>query len=130
MEDPDCSRPPCAIGRRTDARLRLAVPATLVLVDGTFKSTLENVSRTGARVLLAGGDVRIEQSGFLRCRGLELFCTVVWSRGARCGVQFDELLGEEQLLDLRWYGDNIRSLVESEDRSRVRAWVGGQSRVL
>lgn len=112
------------IGRRGNSRLRLNLPATLFLVDGTRRCRLENISRSGARIAIEQ-PVKIGDCGFLACEGKQFFGSIVWTRGSSCGLQFDRLLGEQQLLEMRWLGDH------HPERGRgTHDWIRGDRRPL
>ena len=85
--------------RREHARLRLGIEATFVGLDGTQAVVLQDLSLTGAKVLLEHAQP-ISQ-GLLRWMGYEAFCDVAWRKGHWCGVQFDEPVSQECLLATR-----------------------------
>ena len=68
------------VGRRGNARVRLDLPAELLLLDGLRRGRLRNLSRTGASIELSPPP-RTASQGFLRFAGMELFVHVMWSGG-------------------------------------------------
>ncbi len=91
-------------GRRAAARARLALPGRAVSFDGTKSCLVLDVSQTGAQigcedVPKVGAMVVIEVSS------VELFGTVAWVRGNHYGLDFDEPLAHETVVDLRHQAD-------------------------
>lgn len=111
-------------GRRDAARLRLYLPARLILMDGAVPCILEDISLTGAKIVLPVART-IGQSGFLQCPPLDVFFDRVWADGARLGVAFEEPVPAETLQELRILHDNHSSLVKQELRRTARDWVHG-----
>lgn len=113
--------------RRSDARLRVCIPAKLILLDGTFDCALEDISQGGARVIcdapLAKG-----HSGVLICQRLEAFFDVAWQDGKQYGLQFEAPAGVGVIRSIRWYNDHFREQAEAEIRRMVRQWVSGEIR--
>lgn len=93
------------LGNRSTARLTVDVDARLTLPGRSATGTVENVSRTGCRLLLAESP-RVGVTLLLRVDRIETLCSVVWVRGTRCGVRFANALPAEQLNRLRWIVDN------------------------
>ena len=114
------------VGRRANARLRLHVPAELVLTDGNARCLLDDISRTGAHVTVPRTVFR-GSDAVLRCGGLECFGEIVWVSGNHCGLLFDRPLAQEMVLAMR---SASRLLAEAEADARQRAareWVMGQA---
>ncbi|WP_228242367.1 PilZ domain-containing protein [Porphyrobacter sp. GA68] len=81
--------------RRAHPRLRLGVEARLIGLDGTQDVILQDLSCTGAKLLLERAE-HISQ-GVLRWMDFEAFGDVTWRKGRWCGIAFDELLPEDVL---------------------------------
>ena len=102
-EDSDGAETPRSPRRKT------AINGTLETLTSRFKVAIRNVSCTGAMVEgeavpPPGKDV------ILNAEGMELFCSVVWSDGQRCGLQFDEKLLPAQVVELhRITPEQVRS---------------------
>ena len=82
---------------RRYSRFRVMLSAKLVTTTDEHPITLRDLSATGA---LAEG-VRLPATGkdvVLRRGSLEAFARVVWSDGARCGLEFDEEIPDRELL--------------------------------
>ncbi len=87
-------------GRREGCREAAPLHVTMTTISASYSAQLVDLSATGAR---------------LRCEtvpplGLELdltvgriktFCTVRWSRGSECGVQFYEPLLQQDVISVR-----------------------------
>lgn len=117
-------RPPT--GRRADARLRLALPAELITLDGQGPAMIENLSRSGARIAtrltLKTGDACV-----LRWRGREVFALVRWSEQQRCGLIFDSRLSHEDLMQARWLEGQVSRLEREQWQAWAREFVNGRA---
>jgi hypothetical protein len=88
-------------GRRQVARLRLALPGTLVLVSGQAPCRIDDISQTGASLTIGGMAPPIGVSAMLKVDAIEAFGTVVWRRGPRFGLRFDRPLAKPEVTGLR-----------------------------
>lgn len=111
--------------RRGSARLRLGIEAEFIGFDGNQAVILQDVSRTGAKLLLQRA-TPISQ-GLLRWMNYETFMELSWRRGYWCGVSFDEPLPEECLLATRAAVPALMN--ESRERilQRAREFVQGEA---
>ena len=108
--------------RRKNARLRMGIPASLVTIDGREQITLLDLSQTGARLCLSRS-ARLS-NGVLKWLGFEAFGSAVWRDETVVGLQFDEPIALDWLLDTR--AKLPSCLDEDADvRSFARAWVNG-----
>ena len=112
--------------RRSDPRVRLDVPAKLQLLGGLKLCRLVNLSRRGARVLLAERAPAVGASGILKICGIDAFAEVIWSRELACGLLFDELLPLEKVVTVRHFSDQQVELMETQRRVMVRNFVQGR----
>jgi hypothetical protein len=115
-----------AAGRRRNARARLNIPARLVLLDGQCSCTIENISREGARVV-TDHPLKLGDQGILRNNGLDQFFTVHWVRDGHFGLNLDDPIAEETILELRRLADNFESHRQAGLREIGREWVEGRS---
>lgn len=130
-EPPKADAPddPVTAGRRSAARLRLAVPARFVSIWETQDCILIDVSRTGARVALAR-PLAVGQSGYLALAGMELFGTIVRSERsedmALNALAFDEPIPSGEVLRIRSFAESFEARRSHALRERVRRWVAGE----
>jgi hypothetical protein len=92
-------------GQRTFNRLRLGVPASLILTHERSGCTLENISSTGAclrvpRPIAKGG------TAILCFHLLKLYGVVMWSRDHLCGLRFETPLEREDMQGFLWIVQN------------------------
>jgi hypothetical protein len=110
-------------GRRRHSRLRVHLPARLITLDGTLHATLVNLSFRGAKVTLTAASASRGASAVLTWGSFEAFCTVSWSQGQMCGLDFDEPLKPQVLIATR----DLADATPPVDASRVAArnWAVG-----
>jgi hypothetical protein len=79
--------------RRRSRRSRVTCPATLLTLTGEFEGELWDLSETGAR--LAAPDLPVRSTrAMLQWRDQKHACTVIWTDGSICGLEFEEPIGE------------------------------------
>lgn len=117
-------------GRRESARVRLHIPARLILLTGVQQCMLEDLSVSGAAVIPQDSLPAVGASGILQCSGVEVFGTVQWSRYGRCGIMFDERLPLASVVSLRHVADAFADTERERFRESARAWVQGSARHL
>jgi hypothetical protein len=89
------------LGKRGLARLSTWLDATLVMPDRSANCQMEDISRTGCRIRL-GEPARRGATVLVRIERLEEIGTVVWAKGAICGVRFARPIAVEVLARIRW----------------------------
>lgn len=118
-----------AAGRRSAARLRLAIPARFVSIYGTQPCIMLDISRTGARFALAK-PVTTGESGLVAIARYEAFGTVVRTEcgpdGGVNAIDFDEPLAKVQVLDIRRFAEDFALREKNALREQVRLWVSGE----
>ncbi|WP_374527213.1 PilZ domain-containing protein [Novosphingobium sp.] len=92
-------------GARRSNRLRLAVPASLLLTHETRPCLIEDISATGAHIRLPQ-PLPVGRSLMLVFHELRLFATVVWSEGQECGLRFAQPLEREDMEGMLWIREN------------------------
>lgn len=92
-------------GGRHFNRLRLGVPAQLVLTHETRDCLIDDISCTGAR-LRAVHPLAEHQALLLVFHELKLFATVVWLRDGECGLRFDQPIDPEDMQGMLWIKEN------------------------
>jgi hypothetical protein len=122
---------PLPVGRRSAARLRLAVPVRLVSTHGTAICVLLDLSRSGARIGLAE-PLPPGVCVYLRIARLEVFAEVVRRHdgegGGVNGLAFDEPLSEDAVLAVRHFAEGFAERERDALRDQVRRWVSGEIR--
>ena len=113
------------VGRRAAPRLRLSIPAKLVTLTETRRCVVLDVSRTGAQISLAK-PLAIGEAGFLRFAEQEVFGGVVRESTGRNALEFDEQLGDAEVLDIRHYAECYEADERKALMQEVREWVMGR----
>jgi hypothetical protein len=103
------------------------LPARLITLEGTLPATLLDLSFRGGKVVLATDSLRRGASAVLSWGSFEAFCTVAWTRGHSCGLDFEVPLKPHVLIATR----DLADATPRVDSSRVaaKAWVTGGSRL-
>lgn len=117
-------------GRRSDARVRLHLPARLILLTGTQHCILEDLSVTGAAIIPQEALPAIGASAILQCEHVEAFGQVRWARYGRCGLMFEEKLPLAQVVSLRHLADHYEAAQRERHKQSARDWVQGKSRIV
>ncbi len=117
-------------GRRANARVRLHIPARLILLTGVQHCILEDLSVSGAALIPQESLPVVGTSAILQCEGIEAFGNIQWSRYGRCGVRFDEPLSLANVISLRHVADGYEDNERERFRDSARAWVQGSGRHL
>ncbi|WP_168351538.1 PilZ domain-containing protein [Novosphingobium capsulatum] len=112
-------------GRRADARARLNIPGRLILRRGVCPCLVEDLSRTGARLVLQCPPA-LGETGVLEINRLEGFGAAVWIRDGHCGFHFDEPLALEQVIALRQFADHFSEHRREQERTAAREFVQGR----
>lgn len=115
------------IGRRSSARARMCLPVKLMFPEKTCACLLENLSSGGARLHVETAP-RLGAGAFLQCAQFELFCTVIWTAGPKCGVNFDLPLDHASVVALRAFADDYARITKADMQREAALWVDGQGR--
>lgn len=113
------------VGRRSAPRLRLSIPAKLVTITQTLPCVLLDVSRTGAQVSLPE-PLPLDAACFVRFADYEVFATVVRCVTGLNGVQFDDALGDGDVLAVRSFAESYEAAERAALKANARAWVTGR----
>lgn len=111
-------------GRRAAARLRVSIPAKLILLDGNYRCPLEDISQTGARVSCSAAVVP-GATGILQCMGLDVLCSIIRNEAGRFGLHFEEEVSTEALQEIRQEHDRLSQVRIKEDRLHAKGWATG-----
>lgn len=115
-------------GRRAEPRANIVLPASAEALNGRQPLSLIEVSRAGAR--LEGADLPAVGKGvILRCGTIDAFGMVAWAVDGRCGVQFDEPLGTQQLIEIRHLALAVeKTQMTPEEIQAISDWKNGLAR--
>lgn len=115
-----------APGRRVEERARLDIAARVVLLEGQFACTIEDISHKGARII-AELPIKVGDQGFLQHDGLDQFFAVNWVRDGSCGLSFDRALPPDIVRSLREVADDYDNHRAERLRQFGREWVEGRT---
>ena len=117
-----------ARSRRAAPRVRVALPAAADTVAGRKAVKLANLSRTGA--MLEGPELpSVGHNVVLKSGNVDVFATVVWKMGERCGITFDRPVREEEVQRLRLAGEwSARTGVLPDVQQAAEDWSTGRRR--
>lgn len=118
------------LGRRKEPRLRVRLEVRLITLDGTSRTVMADLSRSGARLTGALPGLRMGQQAVIQWHEFESFGTVAWVQPDQCGFEFEEPLAPVVLQKTRQIYDQS-PLGSDRDRTRVaaRAFVQGKVRL-
>ena len=89
-------------------RRRVVVSGNFHSLTGTFRIAIKNLSCTGALIECAQ-PLQVGKDGVLESGGIDQFCRLVWNDGNFYGVQFDDPLPMEVVLEIhRITGDDVQ----------------------
>jgi hypothetical protein len=108
-------------GQRSFNRLRLGVPAVLVLAHGRINCLIDDISANGAKVR-SETPISLGQSAELVFDRHRAFCSVTWSRGGQCGLRFIDPLGPDDMKRLLWITENREQWEAQRETLGARAW--------
>ena len=87
-------------GRRRASRERMQLPVSLFSVDQSRVALLTDLSHSGCR-LQGMALPEVGQDVLLKTADVELFGRIVWKGDGQRGVEFDQLIGDTALDQLR-----------------------------
>lgn len=109
--------------RRAEPRVKLAIEAVLMGMEGRQRVTLLDLSRSGARV--AFEEPPAEKAGFLTWMEFETFGDVVWREGLYVGLKFDRPISQECLELTRERVGDGDAYRHEELLKQAKEWVEG-----
>lgn len=128
-----CSQPtlpmPRITGRRATPRVRLYIPAQVMLLEGLYNCLLDDMSQAGARVTIAAKLPPPGAGVVIRTKGVEVFGNVVWTQVARFGIVFEEPLALHEVVGLRHFADDYADEERRMQRRNARNFVQGRPRL-
>jgi hypothetical protein len=108
-------------GQRSLNRLKLGLPAVLMLAHGRVACILEDISASGARVR-TDGTISQGQSAELQFDRHRMFATVSWTRGGVAGLRFADQLDTSEMKRLLWIVENREQWESQRAVNGARAW--------
>ena len=112
-------------GNRTANRLRLGVPAGLVLTHRTMRCLIDDISATGMRIRVEASLVP-GRTAMLCFHQLRLYGTVMWWRGGNCGIRFDRKLPQEDMEGFLWIVRHPKAYAQVCRESGANDWSLGR----
>ena len=97
------------LNRRRMERVPLDLLGRMQTLHGTRTVRLHDLSRFGSLVEGAPESIRVGSEMILKCHQLDVFATVQWVRGARCGIRFDTPIGDGGIEALQAMSDQLAS---------------------
>lgn len=105
------------IERRRSGRMLIEIPVGFRTVSGLRECQMANISDTGAMLHLEHPPAT-GVSGWLVMGDDEVYCTVVWTNEAACGIEFERSLGTNTLDKIA--GDVTRELSPAANRGNIQ----------
>lgn len=116
---------PRPAGRRSAARVRLNIPAKVLLLSGQENCLLDNLSETGARVAVNCVPPRPGSGAVLMMQNFEAFGIVVWSAKERFGIAFETPLSLDVVVRIRDFADHYSAYEQKQRERMARSFVQG-----
>lgn len=113
-------------GNRQCNRLRLGVSGQLELTRGTLACTVEDISRTGARVSLERPPEK-GSAAILHVAERSMFAAVVWCRSNLCALRFTDPVTLEEMQRLLWITENRDQYERERESIAAREWSTGRA---
>ena len=115
-------------GRRAAAREPVLLTAALLTVGCSRPVILLDVSKTGTHIEVHD-EMRVGQEVWLKVAQLEIFGTIVWVDGGKCGVAFDEAIDDVEVTLLRASSSTaLNGDMPAEQRLAGDDWSSGLAR--
>lgn len=115
---------PNDLHRRGASRLRLLADGRFMGIEGNYPVTLLDLSQTGAKI--AFDHPLKEKAGFLSWMSHETFGEIVWQEGLYVGLQFDQPIAYEWLLDTRMHYRHVDEARRLAAMRAARDWVSAR----
>lgn len=111
-------------GKRYFNRLRLGVPAALVLTHSKQRCLIDDISCTGAR-LRSERALSAGLTALLSFHELRALATLRWASGTECGIEFDRPLAIEDMQGMLWITENRDLYERLRETGHARDWANG-----
>ncbi len=109
--------------RRSEPRVKLAIDAIFMGLNGRQQVTLLDLSGEGAKV--AFNEPPKEKAGFLSWMEFETFGDVVWREGLYVGLKFDRKISEASLANTRARITDGDAYRHEQLLKQAKEWVEG-----
>jgi hypothetical protein len=102
--------------------------ASLEMLSGRACAILSNLSCHGAQ--LEGHNLpAVGKDVVLACSDIEIFGSVIWCESSRCGIRFDDPIGNEQLYRVRRTAEEaLRLGIDADEEQAAADWASGLAR--
>ena len=111
-------------GKRAANRLRLGVPAGLMLTHRTRRCLIDDISATGARIRVEDRLVP-GRTAMLCFHELRLYGTIMWCHAGEAGMRFDRKLPQEDMEGFLWIVSNPKTYARLCRESGANDWSMG-----
>jgi hypothetical protein len=112
-------------GRRAAARAPVLMSAAMHAVGASQTVSLLDVSKTGVK-LRARVPLELDKHVWIKIPPNDVFGTVIWVDGEKCGIQFDSPLTDEEAAALQARGKVvIMPRLSLEEQLAVEDWKSG-----
>ena len=95
------------INRRRMERVPLDLLGRMQTLHGTRTVRLHDLTRFGSLVEGAADSIQVGSEMILNCHQLDVFATVQWVRGGRCGIRFDTPITDAGIEALQAMSDQL-----------------------
>ena len=117
------------IGRRSQSRLRVRLPARVITLSGTFSAILADLSMGGARIQMERA-LKPGAEAVLQWGPYEAFGEICWVGDGLCGIRFHDFLSPRTVVATRDLDDTEHLGSDRElTRETVREWAEGRRRL-
>ena len=115
-------------GRRSAKRICAAQPALLITMSDRHRALLFNISRTGA--MLCAEKMPSEGTElFLQVGEVDVHARVVWTRGDRCGLRFEQEIRDWDVEVLNYEANRgTKATLHAAEKGGADDWTAGVAR--
>jgi len=114
--------------RRGNGRASLSFPTAIMLSNGQFPCTLEDISLGGARIS-TNHKLEPGRSMWLKLDEYEAFGTVAWASDGEYGIEFEDRLPKVVVMQMQGFSVNLDEYEAAQCRGAAKDWVVGEGRV-
>lgn len=111
-------------GKRAANRLRLGVPAGLILTHRSLRCLIDDISATGVRLRVEDRLVQ-GRTAMLCFHALRPYGTIMWCRAGEAGLRFDRPLPQEDMEGFLWIARHPKAYARLCQQSGANDWSMG-----